>query len=126
MGLFDNKLQTLSEQTLDAAWYKQRVISNNIANVSTPDYKAKTVNFGLVLKEEICKCSYHTPTDNEKGNVSLKVATTYETNTNQLLNGNNVDIEKEQLDLADVQYQYSALMDQMNNNYSMIRTAISK
>ena len=94
MGLFDNKLQTLSEQTLDAAWYKQRVISNNIANVSTPDYKAKTVNFGLVLKEEMCKCSYHTPTDNEKGNVSLKVATTYETNTNQLLNGNNVDIEE--------------------------------
>lgn len=126
VGLFDNKLQTLSEQTLNAAWYKQRVISNNIANVSTPDYKAKTVNFGLVLKEEMCKCSYHTPTDNEKGNVSLKVATTYETNTNQLLNGNNVDIEKEQLDLADVQYQYSALMDQMNNNYSMIRTAISK
>lgn len=126
MGLFDNKLQTLSEQTLDAAWYKQRVISNNIANVSTPDYKAKTVNFGLVLKEEMCKCDYHTPTDSEKGKVSLKVATTYETNTNQLLNGNNVDIEKEQLDLADVQYQYSALMDQMNNNYSMIRTAISK
>ena len=74
----------------------------------------------------MCKCSYHTPTDNESGKVSLKVATTYETNTNQLLNGNNVDIENEQLDLADVQYQYSALMDQMNNNYSMIRTAITK
>ncbi|MGN0552101.1 MAG: flagellar basal body rod protein FlgB [Oscillospiraceae bacterium] len=128
MGLFDNKIQKLSEETLDAAWYKQRVISNNIANVSTPDFKAKTVDFGLVLEEEMCKCKYHTPTDTdkEKGKVSLKVSTTYETNTNQLLNGNNVDIEKEQLDLADVQYQYSALMDQMNNNYAMIRTAITK
>ena len=92
MGLFDSAAFKITEQGLDAAWYKQQVISHNIANVSTPDYKAKTVNFGLVLKEEICKCSYHTPTDNEKGNVSLKVATTYETNTNQLLNGNNVDI----------------------------------
>lgn len=126
MGLFDNKLQTLSEQALDASWYKQRVISNNIANVSTPDYKAKTVEFGLVLEEEVCKCKYHTPANKDKGKVSLKVSTTYETNTNQLLNGNNVDIEKEQLDLADVQYQYSALMDQMNNNYAMIRTAITK
>lgn len=126
MGLFDSKLQTLSERALDASWYKQRAISNNIANVSTPDYKAKTVEFGLVLEEEVCKCKYHTPTDKEKGKVSLKVSTTYETNTNQLLNGNNVDIEKEQLDLADVQYQYSALMDQMNNNYAMIRTALTK
>ena len=126
MGLFDSKIQTLSEQTLDAAWYKQRVISNNIANVSTPDFKAKTVNFGLILEEEMCRCKYHTPTHNQGGKVSLNVATTYETNTNQILNGNNVDMEKEQLDLADVQYQYSALMDQMNNNYSMIRTAITK
>ena len=56
----------------------------------------------------------------------FSVSTTYETNTNQTLNGNNVDMEKEALDLADTQYQYSALIDQMNNNYSMIRSAIIK
>lgn len=126
MGLFNDKIQQLSETALDAAWYKQRVISNNIANISTPDYKAKTVHFGLVLKEKMCKCKYHTPEEDFEEGVSLKVTTTYETNTNQLLNGNNVDMEKEALDLADVQYQYSALMDQMNNNYAMIRTAITK
>lgn len=125
MGLFDSKIQSLSEQALDAAWYKQQVISNNIANSSTPDYKAKTVEFGIILKEK-CKCRYHTPDGDKGGDISLSVSTTYETNTNQLLNGNNVDMEKEQLDLADVQYQYSAMMDQMNNNYTMIRSAITK
>ncbi len=125
MGLFDSKIQSLSEQALDAAWYKQQVISNNIANSSTPDYKAKTVEFGIILKEK-CKCRYHTPDEDKGGDISLSVSTTYETNTNQLLNGNNVDMEKEQLDLADVQYQYSAMMDQMNNNYAMIRSAITK
>ena len=125
MGLFDSKIQSLSEQALDAAWYKQQVISNNIANSSTPDYKAKTVEFGIILNEK-CKCRYHTPDEDKGGDISLSVSTTYETNTNQLLNGNNVDMEKEQLDLADVQYQYSAMMDQMNNNYTMIRSAITK
>jgi flagellar basal-body rod protein FlgB len=125
MGLFNGTLQSLSEQTLDAAWYKQEVISNNIANSSTPDFKAKTVDFGVVLKNA-CDCNYHTPSEDTGNGISLSVSTTYETNTNQLLNGNNVDMEKEQLDLADVQYQYSAMLDQMNNTYAMIRTAITK
>ncbi|MBQ8780178.1 MAG: flagellar basal body rod protein FlgB [Oscillospiraceae bacterium] len=125
MGLFDGKIQNISEQALDAAWYKQRVISHNIANASTPDYKAKTVEFGMVLKEKMC-CNYHTPDEDEQGAAELKVVTAYETNTDLLLNGNNVDMEKEALDLADVQYQYSALMDQMNNNYRIMRSAIAR
>ena len=55
MGLFDGTVQKLSEQTLDAAWYKQQVISNNIANSSTPGYKAKSVEFGIILQEK-CRC----------------------------------------------------------------------
>ena len=125
MGLFNGTIQSLSEQALDANWYKQQVISNNIANCDTPDYKAKTVEFGIILKEK-CKCRYHTPDENTYPKPVFSVSTTYETNTNQTLNGNNVDMEKEALDLADTQYQYSALIDQMNNNYSMIRSAIIK
>ncbi len=122
MGLFDSKSQILAEQALDATWYKQRVISNNIANNDTPNYKAKTVDFALILKDK-CKCNYHT---GERGNgtAELKVVTTYETDTNQILDGNNVDMEKEQLALADAQYQYSTMIDKLNNQYSMIRTAI--
>lgn len=125
MGLFNGTIQSLSEQALDASWYKQQVISNNIANCDTPDYKAKTVEFGIILKQK-CKCRYHTPDENTDPKPVFSVSTTYETNTNQTLNGNNVDMEKEALDLADTQYQYSALIDQMNNNYSMIRSAIIK
>lgn len=124
MGLFGGKIHSLSEQALDAMWYKQQVVQHNISNSTTPDYKAKTVEFGLILKEKQCKCKYHTPDQNEEDRVSFKVNTTYETNTNQLLNGNNVDMEKEQLDLADLQYQYSAVIDQMNNEYAMIRSAL--
>jgi flagellar basal-body rod protein FlgB len=147
MGLFDSAAFKITEEGLDAAWYKQQVISNNIANVSTPDYKAQTVNFGLVLKEKM-KCQYHGRTScphdsfkSEEGTAQVSgssaasgssdddllwVSTTYETDTSQLLNGNNVDIEKEGLDLVDVQYQYKTMIDYMNSQYSMIRTAIGK
>lgn len=124
MGLFDSTTHVLAEKALDATWYKQQVISNNIANVETPEFKAKTVDFSLVLEEK-CKCKYHTP-KKEKDSVELKVTTTYETNTNQILDGNNVDMEKEQLALADAQYQYSALLDQLNNEYRMIRSALAR
>lgn len=132
MGLFDGAAFVLTEQGLDAAWYKQQVISHNIANISTPDYKAKTVNFGLVL-ENTAKCKYHDNTDCPHDHTKetekkdpVWVTTTYETNTDQLLNGNNVDIEKEGFALVDVQYQYKTMIDYMNSQYAMIRSAIGK
>lgn len=147
MGLFDSAAFKITEQGLDAAWYKQQVISHNIANISTPDYKAKTVSFGLILKEK-SKCPYHgykkcphDRIDKDTGTAEVTVSnassgnrdddlvwvnTTYETNTSQLLNGNNVDIEKEGLDLVDVKLQYQTMIDYMNSQYSMIRRAIGK
>lgn len=136
MGLFDSAAFTLTEQGLDAAWYKQQVISHNIANVTTPDFKAKTVEFGLILKKKM-DCPYHGNTEcphdynsdkksDSRSSENVWVNTTYETNTNQILNGNNVDIEKEALALADVQYQYSTMIDYMNSQYSMIRSAIQR
>ncbi len=136
MGLFDSVTHNLAEQALDATWYKQQVIGHNISNVDTPDYKAKTVEFGLILKQK-CDCIYHngikdglyhtgiSPLGSD-GRLHLDVITTYETDTNQILDGNNVDMEKEQTALADAQYQFSALTDYLNNNYQMIRKAVSK
>lgn len=134
MGLFDSNAHNLAEQALDATWYKQRVINHNISNSDTPNYKAKTVEFKLIL-EDMCDCKYHEGiTQGHRHNggkkitdpPKLSVITTYETNTAQILDGNNVDMEKEQNALTNAQYQYSALTDYINNNYSMIRKAISK
>lgn len=136
MGLFDSVTHNLAEQAMDATWYKQNVVRHNIANVDTPDFKAKTVEFGLILKEK-CDCRYHDGIKDKPyhercssigpdGKLHLTVTTTYETDTNQILDGNNVDMEKEQGALADAQYQFSALTDYLNNNYAMIRKAVSK
>lgn len=132
MSLFDTAAFKITEEGLDAAWYKQQVISHNISNVSTPNYKAKTVDFGLILKE-VSGCKYHDNMSCEHDSTlqqpskdAVWVKTTYETNTNQILNGNNVDIEKEAQALSDVQYQYSTMIDYLNSQYAMIRAALGR
>ncbi|MCL2053611.1 MAG: flagellar basal body rod protein FlgB [Oscillospiraceae bacterium] len=128
MGLFNNSNQILAERALDAVWYKQRVISNNISNVDTPGFKAKTVDFKLLLNEKR-KCRYRPLKESRSGEGGLsdfKVVTSQRADTNQILDGNNVDMEKEALALADAQYQYSALIDRLNNDYRMIRSALVK
>jgi flagellar basal-body rod protein FlgB len=119
MGLFDNNIQNLAESATQAAWYKQSVISNNIANIETPDYHAKKVDFGLVFDTEMRK--------GERVTVpAVGVETSVDEDTRMSLNGNNVDIEAERIALADVQYQYAALIDMMNERYKQIRQALSR
>lgn len=120
LALFEGDQFKIAEQGLDASWFQQKVISNNIANVETPDFKAKTMSFGLVLDNAL----HAQITGGDR--LSVRGRVTYETNTSQLLNGNNVDMEKESNAMLDAQYQYSTLIDYLNNQYQMIRIAIGK
>ncbi len=120
MALFNNTSFRLMEQGLDAVWLKQRVISQNIANNDTPDYKARTVHFKAVLKDKISGGSI-------KGKeLNLETEISVETGTNQIFDGNNVDMEKEQISLADAQIQYDTLSTKMINEFNMIKTAIAR
>ena len=124
MALFSNTGFMMLEKGLDATWYKAKIIQHNIANSNTPNYKAKNVEFGTILKEK-CKCKYHVPKQ-EDDKIDLKVFVTEEPFTNQTLDENNVSIELEQAKLADAQYQYSTLVDKVNNEFNMIKSALQR
>ena len=51
MPLFEDAAFRALQSGLDAMWLKQQVASHNIANVETPDFKAKKVEFKQVLRE---------------------------------------------------------------------------
>lgn len=114
----------MMEKAMDVAWLRQKVATNNIANVETPNYKAKTVQFKTILNDK-CKCVYHTPPQPDD-EYEFATYITEESNTNQILTENNVDMEKEQLTLLDAQYQYKALSQKINKEFQMLRTAIRK
>ena len=51
MPLFDDRALGALERGMDGMWLKQQIASHNIANVETPGYKAKKVEFRDVLYE---------------------------------------------------------------------------
>ena len=50
--MFKNTSFRFLEQGLDLTWQKQKIISQNIANDSTPGYKAKTAEFRVILDKK--------------------------------------------------------------------------
>ena len=53
MGLFNTTSFRILEQGLQYTAENSKVISNNIANIDTPDYKSKFLTFSNVLKEKM-------------------------------------------------------------------------
>ena len=115
----------------DASWIRNEVIANNIANVSTPHYKRKDIKFEDYLKGEIKKDMYGGGDLNKRvANVDLKrLSTTIYTDQSELayrLDGNNVDINTENANLAQNQIKYYTLLDSMTQEFSRIKSVLSR
>ncbi|ASN05732.1 flagellar basal body rod protein FlgB [Virgibacillus necropolis] len=128
MGLFEGTIRTL-ENSLDYATAKNRVISNNVANVDTPNYNAKEVVFKHVLNDAISGSfeakrtnPKHLPFSLESSSHAYQVRTLNNTMYNH--NGNNVDIDKEMSELAKNQIYYQGLVDRLSGKFGSLQTVI--
>ncbi|KKB75608.1 MULTISPECIES: flagellar basal body rod protein FlgB [Bacillus] len=126
MDIFSGTIQTL-EGALQRANVKQKVISNNIANVDTPNYKAKKVSFKNMLNEESSRIDA-TKTDYRhidfKGSDSnYSIVSSKQTSYQQ--NRNNVDIDQEMSEMAENQIQYQALVERISGKFNSLKTAIT-
>ena len=105
---------------------KQKTISNNIANVDTPNYKAKDVKFSQTLTNEMQKLnafkSDHRHLDFSSTKTMFNVYT--KTNSSYQHNGNNVDIDQEMANMAKNQIHYNALVDRIGSKYTSLKTVI--
>ncbi|MFC0524132.1 flagellar basal body rod protein FlgB [Pontibacillus salicampi] len=127
MQLFGSTFHTL-ENSMNYASKKNQVISNNIANVDTPGFKAKEVVFEDILKEKMGPSlqtkrtqEQHIPFTGleQKGyNVVSNNSTAYNHN------GNNVDVDKEMSDLAKNQIYYQALVDRLNGKFTSMESVL--
>ncbi|WP_138414848.1 flagellar basal body rod protein FlgB [Aquibacillus sediminis] len=128
MSFFGNTINTL-QQSLDYASVKNQTISNNIANVDTPNYKAKNVTFKNVLDEKVAnnfqaKVTHpkHIKFGDGDGEQPYQIISNPGTTYNN--NGNNVDIDKEMSNLAKNQIYYQSLVDRMNGKFNSLQTVI--
>ncbi|MBO5458770.1 MAG: flagellar basal body rod protein FlgB [Lachnospira sp.] len=113
----------------DASWLREEVLTNNIANVSTPNYKRQDVEFTSYLKSAIEQAGTPSSTLTKKvneANLSGITTRTYTENTtlSYRLDGNNVDLSTENAELAAEQIKYNALIDSMNNEFSRMKAVL--
>lgn len=111
----------------DAAWQRNEAISNNIANVDTPGYKRQDVAFESVLQQALGNNRYQSM-DDKVANVNLsrlrgRAYVDY-ANYSYRLDGNNVDIENENVMLAENQMKYQGLISSINQEFTNLQTVM--
>ena len=113
----------------DASWLREEVLTNNIANVDTPNYKRQDVEFTTYLKSSLEQAGTPASTLTQKvneANLSGITTRTYTENTtlSYRMDGNNVDLSTENAELAAEQINYNALIDSMNNEFTRMKAVL--
>ena len=104
-----NNFKTL-EAGVEMSWMKQQLHTQNIANIETPGYKSKDLVFSKVLEDAQSSSS--------KGSVaSINARVVTNDSLSLLQDGNNVSLEKENLELYKSYTQYSLLLDKITGQF---------
>jgi len=123
------------QKGLSASWTRNAVIRNNIANVETPGFKASDVEFESLLARSVqtggFKGTKTHPRHIDIGSGSRKEPN-FETRVvkrddmSMRMDGNNVDIESENVKLAQNSVQYNTIMAKLNSELRRLKTAIAE
>ncbi|GLC87407.1 flagellar basal body rod protein FlgB [Lysinibacillus piscis] len=126
MNLFGGTISSL-EKGLSYATLNHKTIANNIANVDTPNYKAKSVSFKDTLANEQRQLFSAYRTDNRHFDFTIQQFTPGVHSVNGLRyrnSGNAVDMDAEQTKLAQNQIYYNALVDRVSGKLNTLNTVI--
>lgn len=126
-GVFD--YINVLDRAADAAWKRNDVIANNIANANTPNYKRKDVSFEAEFQSALMSM--------RDGNLDTKISElnqhldymqsrTYVDHPgySYRLDGNNVDIDTENVELASNQIKYNGIVNGINSEFTNLKTVI--
>ena len=114
----------------DYAWKRNEVLGSNMSNVDTPGYKRQDVSFESVLSAAVARASSSSRTLTQTVrniNYNALKPTVYTDNSNlsYRLDGNNVDVDVEQIEIASNQYYYKGIIDSMNQEFSRFSTVLA-
>ena len=122
---------SLLQKGLDASWQRNEVISHNLANVDTPNFKAQRVEFEgefrRALEGNAFQAAKTHPGHIDFGTadplaVSPKIVT--DTATSMRMDGNNVDPDAEMVELAKNTIQYNMLVTKISKELARLKYAV--
>lgn len=117
------------DKAADASWTRETILANNIANVDTPEYKRQDLDFESLLKKEMGRSrsvSFDEKIKSLNGNLNDLNPIIYKDHSgySYRLDGNNVDIDTENVELASEQIKYQTLTSSIDSLFSRMNTAI--
>ena len=131
-SIFDKTKIPLLSRALDVYGLRQRVTSNNLSNISTPEFRRSEVTFEQVFRQTLEKLKLtgrltrpdHIPIGvPEKRSLIPSITTP---NDPILHSGvNNVDIDHEMVELAKNQIRYSFATRLIRGNFTAIKSSIT-
>jgi flagellar basal-body rod protein FlgB len=133
MELGNTKNDRLIKTALEGLVARQRTIADNVANVDTPEFKASRVSFETTLKQAAGTVEQPLRMSKVENGVAgpgdaptdVKPTVTLESDTGRRNDGNNVDVDREMLDLADTNVRFNALIQVMSSKMANLRYAIN-
>lgn len=131
--LFADKTPLVLKKALDFQSERQLLISSNISNIDTPGYQAKDIDFKGALKAALgtgddltLRTTHKSHIGPGKDAIQRLKAEPYRERDAAKSNGNNVNIDKEMMKLAENQISYNATVQLMAKRVSTIRAAITE
>lgn len=129
----NDKTISILTKSMDAAALKQRVVSDNIANINTPGFNRQYVDFDLELKEAVNRQlgnagrlhrthEKHLPLSLDVNKINPNVKT--DNSRSMREDGNNVDLDMELAELAENTIRYNTLTETAIKKYTSIKSAI--
>lgn len=137
-----NSIINILEFGLDGSHARHQALSNNIANVSTPNYKRQDVNFQDMLKQNINKLKDNNgnqaknvrlaSTNSKHNSLGVKKNSTMNfkpnnySNTSYRNDENNVDVDSEMAKLSKNNLYYNTLTQRVSSKFSLLQEVIQR
>ena len=117
MGFVDTPMIQTLTRALDLTALRQRVVSENIANIDTPGYQTRDIDFAAEFKRAL--------NQDESDAASQPVAVHTLRGLEQRPDGNNVSIDRESMLMAQNQLQFQTGVAVLRSEFSRLQMAIS-
>lgn len=133
MKLFGNNF-TILEKSMDAYTKRAEALADNIANVNTPNYKRKDVQFESFLQKALYEDGSSVigrRTDEKHFKIgienkldSVEASFTEDKNTKMRYDGNNVDIEIEKVEQTKNNIRYQFATNKISGSFTSLKSVI--
>ena len=110
--MFDSVTSLALQSALDGLSARQRVIAENVANINTPGYTAKRVQFEQALASSVAS---------GEGRVAFSVSRSLEPTQ---LNGSNVNLDTETLSNIDTVLRFQFASRAIEGQFTSVRSAM--